>query len=121
MLLVGGALTFAALERDSEVQIRFRLSETRREFAKQFNIGGDNRDLVFARSKINVLIIVVLFCFRCRGRAGGLSGGGDCGQPAWNIRAKEQFERVELELWPVAVLRHDRCYDHWLRPHYADQ
>lgn len=54
MLLVGGALTFAALERDSEVQIRFRLSETRREFAKQFNIGGDNRDLVFARPKINV-------------------------------------------------------------------
>lgn len=40
VLLVGGALTFAGLERDMEVQKRFKLSEIKREFAQQYSIGG---------------------------------------------------------------------------------
>lgn len=40
VILVSGALTFATLERDLEVQTRFKLSETKREFSKKFNISG---------------------------------------------------------------------------------
>lgn len=40
VILLAGALTFEALERDIEVQKRFHVSEIKREFAQKFNIGG---------------------------------------------------------------------------------
>lgn len=60
VFLVGGALTFAGLERDGEVQKRFKLSEIKREFAQQYSIGGAIGNVliifIFMRRKLRKLI-----------------------------------------------------------------
>lgn len=92
VFLCAGALTFARLERDLEVQTRHHLAETvsrLREFSIKHNIAGDNNKS--HHSLTPTILIEQISSLPFRIGTGRLLGGGNCSKPTWNIRPQEQF------------------------------